>query len=178
MDALGRDAAACVRSELGRRAEDRIRGRQPQRDHPATEHSRERRASEALVPEPVRRDDRHAEAAARDDGRQSAGHLEDAQHRALAQGPAMTPRHRSGIRPRMPAAAGIDTHPPVQFGVRCEVGERFVEIAEVADPVERAGVGFQVDVDQPRVLAGARELAEPAADRRQQPENHPRSAWA
>ena len=78
----------------------------------------------------------------------------------------------------MPAPAGIEPHPREQLGIRREVPQRLVQVAEVADLLEGARVRLQIAVDEARVLAGARQLAEPAPDRRQQPEDHSRRAPA
>ena len=87
----------------------------------------------------------------------------------------MTQRQQQRVQPRMPAPAQ-QRDARAQLGVGGERVERFRQIAEVADGVEGPSVRTQVAVDQPRVLAGARQLPEAAADGRQQPQDAHRRA--
>src|SRR5207247_8750506 len=110
----------------------------------------------------------HAVEAPGNEGRDDAGDLEAAPHVAGGEGAAVAERQHERVEPRVPPAAGKHAHPGEELGVGAEVGERLVEIAEVAHLLEGAGVWTQVAVDEPRVLPRPRELAEAAAAARQQ----------
>jgi hypothetical protein len=109
----------------------------------------------------------------RDERGDDARHLEHAEHGAVAQLLTISEREQQGVRPGVRARAGQEAHRRAHPRVVRVVLEGLHAIAEVANLVEGARVGLQVAVDEPGMLAVARELAEPAADLGQEPEDHP-----
>jgi len=130
-------------------------------------------ARELRVREAVGRHVRYAEPRARGQRRHRPGHLEHAQHRARPQPRALGPGQRGGAAAAAQRARRRD-HLRVgeQRRIARELLERLHAIAEVQDPVEDLDVTREVAVEQPPGLPRGGQLAESAAQRRQQPERH------
>ena len=151
-------AAACLR---------------PQSLHAALQRLLRPRLGELRVPEAVRRHVGNAEAPARDQSRDHAGDLEHPQRSALPHLGRVRERdrhraHATGHR----AGRSQNPHARPQHRVLGELRERFRQVAEVVEPVERAQVRAEVPVDQPRLLPALGQRADAPAQGRQQAHPH------